>query len=170
MSYIDRNQFSATFDIAIIGGGFSGSLVTANLLRDTGTPLSIALIECRKPLGTGIAYGTRDSGHLLNIPAGKMSAFEDDPEHFLHWLADNGYRSIEPASFVPRLVYGKYIRSILEEARDNAIADHRLETFTDAAIDLVLDGEKATITLKGGKKISAAKVVLALGSNSHFKK
>ncbi|CCI01847.1 putative hydroxyacylglutathione hydrolase [Microcystis aeruginosa PCC 9443] len=164
MSYIDRNQFSATFDIAIIGGGFSGSLVTANLLRDTGTPLSIALIERRKPLGTGIAYGTRDSGHLLNIPAGKMSAFEDDPEHFLHWLADNGYRSIDPASFVPRLVYGKYIRSILEEARDNAIADHRLETFTDAAIDLVLDGEKATITLKGGKKISAAKVVLALGN------
>lgn len=164
MSDIDRNQFFSTFDIAIIGGGFSGSLITANLLRDTATPLSIALIDRRKPFGTGIAYGTRDSGHLLNIPAGKMSAFEDDPEHFLHWLADNGYRSIDPATFVPRLVYGKYIRSILEEARDNATVDHRLEIFTDAAIDLALDGEKATITLKEGKKICAAKVVLAVGN------
>ncbi|WP_228021164.1 FAD/NAD(P)-binding protein [Microcystis sp. LEGE 08355] len=31
--------------IAIIGGGFSGSLVAANLLRNAAVPLTIKLIE-----------------------------------------------------------------------------------------------------------------------------
>lgn len=172
MSDIYQNQFfSATvsrerdfFDIAIIGGGFSGCLVVANLLRDTLTPLSIALIERRRTLGTGVAYGTRDSGHLLNVPAGKMSAFEDEPDHFLHWLAANGYRSIDAATFVPRLVYGKYVRSILEETRDNAIANHYLETIPDEAIAIHVNAGIASISLKSGRTIATGKVALAVGN------
>ena len=37
--------------------------------------------------GRGIAYGTRDRAHLLNVPAGKMSAWPDRPDDFAAVIA-----------------------------------------------------------------------------------
>ncbi|MBK4216704.1 FAD/NAD(P)-binding protein [Paracoccus caeni] len=37
-------------------------------------------------LGIGIAYGTENLEHLLNVSASEMSARPDDPDHFLDWL------------------------------------------------------------------------------------
>ncbi|MEH2441322.1 MAG: FAD/NAD(P)-binding protein [Nostoc sp.] len=65
--------------IAITGGGFSGSLVAANLLRNATIPLSIKLIERNSEVGRGVAYGTPVDCHLLNVPAGKRT----DSIH--HW-------------------------------------------------------------------------------------
>ena len=61
--------------IAIVGAGFSGSLVAAHLLKTATRPLIIKLIERSQEIGKGIAYGTQTTGHLLNVSAGKMSAF-----------------------------------------------------------------------------------------------
>ena len=79
------------FDVAIIGGGASGALTAAWLLRGATAPLSIALIERSGRFATGVAYGTREPVHLLNVPAGKMSADPDDPEHLLRWLHRRGH-------------------------------------------------------------------------------
>jgi uncharacterized NAD(P)/FAD-binding protein YdhS len=70
--------------IAIIGGGFSGSLVAVNLLHSATMPLSIKLIERSAEVGRGLAYGTQVDSHLLNVPAGQMSAFPNEPTHFLN--------------------------------------------------------------------------------------
>ena len=113
--------------IAIIGGGFSGSLVAANLLRTATTPISIKLIERSPQVGRGVAYGTKFESHLLNVPAGKMSAFPDQPDHFLHWLHRNGYQHMIAATFAPRKVYGDYVQAILREAQANAPANVQLE-------------------------------------------
>ena len=72
-------------DVFVAGGGLSGALVVANLLR-AGAPLSIVLAERSGDFFRGVAYGTRSSEYLLNVPAGKMSAFAADPEHFLRWV------------------------------------------------------------------------------------
>lgn len=76
---------AAAQTIAIIGGGFSGTLVAVHLLRLATAPVKIHLIERRAAIGQGVAYSTPFDCHLLNVPASKMSAFQDEPNHFLRW-------------------------------------------------------------------------------------
>ena len=47
--------------------------------------LSVTLIESASVAGRGVAYATSCSWHLLNVPAANMSAFPEDPEHFVRW-------------------------------------------------------------------------------------
>lgn len=85
----DRTLYSGAMrsprpTIVVIGGGFSGTTVAVNLLR-RGRPARVLLVNRYGPIGRGVAYGTRLEAHVLNVPAGGMSALEDDPEHFLRW-------------------------------------------------------------------------------------
>jgi uncharacterized NAD(P)/FAD-binding protein YdhS len=148
--------------IAIIGGGFSGAMVATHLLRRSTDLLTITLIESRPHLGRGIAYSTDLECHLLNVPAGRMSAFPDDPQHFTRWLpswdADGvGY-------FVPRNLYGTYIQAVLEMAITQAPAHVRLERICSDAVALLPEGSGATVHLRNGQTIPADRVVLALGN------
>ena len=71
----------------------------------------ITLIDASGRPGTGAAYGTDDPTHLLNVPAPRMSAWPDDPDHFCRWLDE---RAVTPAeSFAPRLAYGRYLQDQL---------------------------------------------------------
>jgi uncharacterized NAD(P)/FAD-binding protein YdhS len=72
--------------IAIVGSGFSGVMTAVNLARLSARPLQVTVINCRRPAGRGVAYGTRRPEHLLNVAARNMSAFRDEPDHFLRWL------------------------------------------------------------------------------------
>ena len=44
------------------------------------------LVDKRGAFGRGVAYATNSAHHLLNVPAGKISAFGEEPDHFLDWL------------------------------------------------------------------------------------
>lgn len=70
--------------VAIIGGGFAGILTAVNLVRQACLPLRIVLIESKES-GRGMAFSTKCQKHLLNVPAGRMSAFPDEPLHFIKW-------------------------------------------------------------------------------------
>src|SRR5580698_9398803 len=72
--------------IAIIGGGFSGVMTAVNLVRLSRQPIHITIINQRRAVARGIAYGTRRPEHLLNVAARNMSALPDHPNHFLEWL------------------------------------------------------------------------------------
>ena len=52
--------------IAVIGGGFSGTMVAVHLMRQPGGPRRVVLIERQPPAGRGVAYGTPFEQHLLN--------------------------------------------------------------------------------------------------------
>ena len=93
--------------VAIIGGGFSGTLQAINLLRHEG-PRATLIERARNP-GLGVAYGAAQDEHLLNVRAGGMSAIPDEPDHFVRWLAARGVANAG-ASFVQRIVYGEYLR------------------------------------------------------------
>ena len=75
--------------VAIIGGGFSGAILAAQLLRHSGPSLSVAVVEKTASVGRGLAYGTDCRSLLLNVRARNMSAFPDDPHHFLRWAQSN---------------------------------------------------------------------------------
>ena len=66
--------------IAIVGGGFSGTVLAANLLRGPPTAATdIVLIERGGEMGRGVAYAERDYPYLLNVPAVRLSADSADP-------------------------------------------------------------------------------------------
>ncbi|MEH2072214.1 MAG: FAD/NAD(P)-binding protein [Nostoc sp.] len=150
--------------IAIIGGGFSGSLVAANLLRHATTPLSIKLIERNSEVGKGVAYSTPMDCHLLNVPASKMSAFADEPNHFLDWLHSNGHESVTASTFVARRVYGDYVQATLKAAQIDAAANVQLERIFDEAIAIETKSSSTLIYLNSGQYLDVQKAVLALGN------
>src|ERR1700733_12224687 len=99
--------------IAIVGGGVSGSLTAYHLIRNHASA-RVVLIDPRTELGLGLAYSTPSYQHLLNIPAGKISALPDQPDHFLHWLHRNHDAELTGADFAPRAVFGRYIQSLIQ--------------------------------------------------------
>jgi uncharacterized NAD(P)/FAD-binding protein YdhS/predicted metal-dependent enzyme (double-stranded beta helix superfamily) len=170
--FVDQGKITYKFEsqptsIAIIGGGFSGSMVAVHLLKNAVSNLKIKLIERRPVIGEGVAYSTNWDCHLLNVPAGKMSAFPDRPDHFWQWLQTKKLEIAKEFSqddFVPRKLYSDYIKTILAEAEAQANPGVSLERLTDEAIALELNQERATVNLSSGKNLEADCVVLALGN------
>ncbi|OKH33239.1 hydroxyacylglutathione hydrolase [[Phormidium ambiguum] IAM M-71] len=157
--------------IAIVGAGFSGSLVAVHLLKSANRPLAIKLIERRHDMGKGVAYSTNITNHLLNVSAGKMSAFPNDPSHLLRWLNYNHSElatflpaNLNASSFISRQIYGLYIQSILEEAEATASSLVRLERVIDEAVAVEPHIKGAIVSLRSGREIAADKIVLALGN------
>ncbi len=102
----------------VVGGGASGTLATLHLrlyARARGVPLHLVLIDRDRRHGLGQAYATTDPHHLLNSRAEKMSALEHDSLHFVRWLHAQGLNAAGP-DFLPRHVYGRYLRELLEDA------------------------------------------------------
>ena len=153
---------NSQFDIAIIGAGFTGSTLAARLLQESGSDFSVVLIERGMALARGVAYGTPFGWHLLNVPASAMSAFCDQPDHFLLWAQQNYDSGVEPSSFVPRRVYGQYLESVLREAIDQN--PDRFESRRDEAIAIDRSTPLIRIHLHSGEIVEARKVVLALGN------
>ncbi|MFQ4144854.1 FAD/NAD(P)-binding protein [Chlorogloeopsis sp. ULAP02] len=158
--------------IAIVGGGFSGSLVATHLLKTASQPLTIKLIERSQQIGKGIAYSTDTNCHLLNVSAGNMSAFAHDPGHLLRWLQYNHNElaaffpeEVNASTFIPRKVYGLYIQSVLAEAEATAPSDVRLERLTDEVVGIQPEGTGTIISLRSGRCFAADRVVLALGNS-----
>lgn len=148
--------------MVIIGGGASGTLVAVHLLKRGILPTSIVIVEPRADLGAGIPYSTAYNSHLLNVPAAKMSAFDDDPQHFLRWLRESRRESAGPDSFVPRTLYGRYLRASLSEAHratPRISVDHQLTVATRIEIA----DSRARVFLDDGLQLMADRVILAIG-------
>src|SRR6202021_930393 len=117
-----NNEPKTPYDIIIVGSGYSGTMVAVHLARAQ-RGLRVALIERGKIFGRGVAYGTTDPKHLLNVRADQMGAFPNDVGHFYRWLQSHpvnlaaaGIRELRADAFVPRLVFGDYIQDLLREA------------------------------------------------------
>lgn len=155
--------------VVIVGGGLSGTLVAAHLLRRAPEGTHLVLVERHPPAGRGVAYGTECPDHLLNVPAARMGAWPDDPEHFLRWLRERvgrpGYpEQVEPGDFVPRHIYGDYIGEIFAQARYGAAPGVRFESVAGEAVDIEeLSGGGGRVVLADGRSFAAQRVVLALG-------
>ncbi|MGE6756706.1 FAD/NAD(P)-binding protein [Corallococcus interemptor] len=150
-------------DVIIIGAGASGTLLAANLLRGARSPLRVTLVERGARLGRGVAYSTTSARHLLNVPAGRMSAWVDDPEHFLRWLRVES-PDTPPSAFAERRRYGQYLESLLKDTAARAAPGVQLETprAEVTAVEDTADGVR--VTLANGQRLEARSGVLALGN------
>jgi uncharacterized NAD(P)/FAD-binding protein YdhS len=139
--------------VAIVGGGAAGVLQAANLVRHTGA--DVVLIERAADVGRGAAYSTRSPSHLLNVRAAGMSAFPEDPDHFVRWLEQRGGGRDD---FAQRRVYALYLRDLLDEA----LASGRLRVVAGEAVDLA----GAAPRLASGEIVAADATILAVGNLS----
>ena len=154
--------------IAVIGAGFTGSILATHLLRAAEIPTTVILIERSDALGAGLAYSTPNATHLLNVRAGNMSAFPDDPRHFVRWLWAHDDRSEIPPSghgFVSRGRYGDYIQDVLNEARAKAPPHVTLNIVKGEVADLQHRAGGLQLRMTNGLRLGADAAVLCIG---HF--
>ncbi|MEV1026453.1 FAD/NAD(P)-binding protein [Streptomyces sp. NPDC050264] len=151
--------------VAVVGAGAAGTLTAVQLMRRAdalGGALDLWLIDPAEQAGPGVAYGTVDRRHLLNVAAAKMSALPEDPGHFLRWLADR-HPGTSPGDFVARQTYGRYLSDVLESTARacRAVRLHRLRTRVVGA----RRRERAVVlTFSDGTDLRADAAVLALGA------
>ncbi len=148
----------------IIGSGATGTLLAVNLIKNAGNkPIEINLVEKKERIGRGVAYSTARDFHLLNVPANKMGAFPDRVEHFYQWLAANSYNFFSN-DFVPRRLYGEYLRQLLCETVRYKSANVVFNLLDDEAVDILADETQAQVILNSGEILYSDKVVLAFGN------
>jgi uncharacterized NAD(P)/FAD-binding protein YdhS len=129
----------------------------------------IALIEKQRRTGPGIADSPDNPLDLLNVAAGKMSAYPEKPSHFLEWLREHPellrqYRleSLTEETFVPRSLFGLYVELLVQRC---AIRSGHVHRFEREAVDLVKVSDGSfRVVLANNTTIFARKVVLALGN------
>ena len=102
--------------IGIIGGGFSGCMLAYHLLENT-KDLQVVIFNKTSRIGPGLAYEPQSSTMLLNVKAGKMSAFTAIPTDFVDWLTKENIFPLNTReeitdSFVSRELYGYYLDQI----------------------------------------------------------
>ncbi len=149
--------------IAIVGGGYSGALTAVHLLRHQNKAhLTVLLIEPRLQPARGLAYSIWDDSMLLNVPAGNMSAFADDPAHFLHYC-----RALDPSlnggSFVSRRMYGDYLESVLAQTAQAVPGSLRCIYSEVLAVHPQGEGGGFELALANGVVLRADQVVLSFG-------
>ncbi|GBR00446.1 FAD/NAD(P)-binding protein [Acetobacter oeni] len=139
---------------AIIGGGASGTLLAWHLARTTGT--TAILIEPSEHPGLGLAYGTPCPDHVMNVPVKGLSATPDDPDHLLNWLRTDLHLNAGREDFIPRAVFGLYLKSLFCEAAPRHI---RAEVTACRKHD-----DHFHLTLSDGRTLKSRKIVLATGN------
>jgi uncharacterized NAD(P)/FAD-binding protein YdhS len=154
--------------ITVVGAGFSGTLLSLHLLRHCPPGTHIRLIERNRQFGPGQAYATDNPNHLLNVPAGRMSAFPDQPTHFLDWLQARPLHEVggvmpDTGSFVPRRLFGRYIRQQLHDALRSRSSAH-LELLHGSVVSITQEPRNLRLHIEGGHDIATDIAVLALGN------
>ena len=140
--------------VAIVGGGFSGTMVAAQLARKG---IDNVLIESAGRAGQGVAYSTLEPAHVLNVRAEVMSAWADDPENFVRVAeAEGGTRR----DFVQRRQFGRYLRALL----DDAVASRHVRLIEAQATWAEPNGDGWTVGLGNGETLRASGLVLAIGN------
>jgi len=155
--------------IAVVGGGFSGTLLSLHLLRRCPPGTCITMIERNRQFGLGQAYATGNPGHLLNVPAGRMSAFHNRPLDFLHWLQalpESEFDGMTPTAngFVPRRLFGAYVRHLLNEEIKRGEHHNRLVLVRGSVVGIDRGPHPMVLTLDRGTPIEADLAVLAVGN------
>ena len=160
-------------DILIVGGGLSGAMLAAQLLRQPGKR-KVLVIEPRGELGRGEAYSAVELGHTLNGNAARMSVDPDNADDLTQWLtqyiAAGGWPESDqqqvPISelFPPRGIFGLYAQQRLAQAQALGTSNgSSVEHVQAEVVDLQVDPDKVRLTLSDGRHMQGAFAVLATG-------
>ncbi|WP_095205047.1 FAD/NAD(P)-binding protein [Mesorhizobium carmichaelinearum] len=153
--------------IIIVGGGASGVVMAAHLLKSANPDLRVTLIEKRPHFGQGIAYSTLLSAHVLNVSAAGMSAYADDPGNFWRWLQGRGLvdREQTPQTpfYAPRSLYARYLGELLDELEAREQPTGRLRLIHEESLSITPTTSGVEVALANGTSVVAHLAILATG-------
>lgn len=151
--------------LIIIGAGFSGVVAAIEFMRHAPDGAKVTMVNRSGRMARGLAYGTSSQHHLLNVPAGNMSAILDEPDSFLSFC-QNTRSDIHSGSFVPRAVYGAYLENLLASAEAQNAPRVACERITGDIVSIEKQGSDVTLKLASGEQLTADHVILAFGNFS----
>lgn len=160
--------------IAVIGFGFSGLMVTAHLVRLAPAETTVYIVADSLD-ALGVAYGTENVQHLLNVPANRMGAFPDAIDGFSAWLETAegaqarqrfGITAYSPTDFMPRMLYGAYLQSIWQQVQQDAAARTILLKLVESRATAITTRDGVAVLTQRGDAIAVDHAVLATGNEN----
>jgi uncharacterized NAD(P)/FAD-binding protein YdhS len=157
--------------IGIIGGGFTGTMAVVHLISKATRPCEIILINEKSNLNKGIAYNSYSKKHLLNVITAKMSAYADNPDHFLDWVMqqkefEHQERTLISVSFLPRQLYGEYLTHIWNESLAVSRSKNiQITVLNNNVLDIDMKDNSVLLFLDGDKSILVDECIIATGNN-----
>ena len=155
--------------LVIVGGGFTGAVVAMNAARIGTEPIDITMVEPASELGRGIAYGTEDPSHRINVPSDRMNLFKAEPGQATRWLhqegflPDSGSVAGDGYFYVPREAYGSFIVDTLRRTIAEAGARVTFRHRRALARSLVRRDDVWTVGLSDGSEQAGDLVALCFG-------
>src|SRR5271165_1864089 len=152
--------------LVIVGAGFSGTVLAANLLRrPPPRPTDIVLVERGGAIGRGVAYADHEFKYLLNVPAARLSADSSDALQFLRY-ARARLPNADGEDFLPRALYADYLQDFLLQWERAAPQHVRLIRILDEVRDILRRdvGKPFAAQFREREPILADFVILAIGS------
>lgn len=149
--------------IAIVGFGFCGKMVFANLAKSLSKKYKILIFDKSDEGFSSAAFAEFSPHYILNVPANKMSAFSDDQKSFCRFLTKNYPQILEEITefgFAPRQIYSKYLQQILDEALQSDL-DFSLINQEVERIEKNKSQKEFLITTKNNQQFEADEIVLA---------
>ncbi|WP_337030696.1 FAD/NAD(P)-binding protein [Pantoea agglomerans] len=148
--------------IVIIGGGFTGTALAIHLARAGQAGLHVTVIEPRAQLAQGVAYGTTDPAHRINVPAARMQLAGDEEGIFdRDYRASPAFQADPDALWRDGNVYpqrGEFGRWVNAQFVHQQHSPVKLSHLRDSAVAL----QDGVVTTASGQKIRADQVVLAI--------
>ena len=149
--------------IVIIGGGFSGTALAIHLARLGQSGLKVIVIEPRAQLAQGVAYGTVDPAHRINVPAARMQLSAAEEGDFDRWLrAEGGLIQDDKALWTDGSLYpqrGRFAAYIVDKlAAALETSPVQVTHVQDYAVAL----QNAEVLTASGDRYRADEVVLAI--------
>ncbi|MBK0003315.1 FAD/NAD(P)-binding protein [Erwinia sp. S38] len=149
--------------IAIVGGGFSGTALAIHLARGGHAGLKVTVIEPRDGVAQGVAYGSRDPAHRINVPADRMQLTAAEQGDFDRWFRASAAYDADPAArwqdgrvYPQRGQFAAYISGLFAEAqRQSPVVLCHLR---DRAVAL----ENGEVITASGERLRVDELVLAI--------
>ena len=160
--------------LLIVGGGFTGAVLAIHAIRATTRPVDITIVDPASALGRGVAYGTHDSNHRINVPSDRMGLSFADPVEATRWLFENGSLP-DPDSddgqqlwYVPREAYGAFVADRLRATLMGAGARVTFRHQRATAVSVVQTGSDAVwhVACDDGATLHADVVALCFGHSA----
>lgn len=153
--------------VLVIGAGAAGTLTALHLARAAArrlVELDVTVLDPAARCGPGVAFGTPDPEHLLNVPASGMSALEDNPGHFVEWRRrQHPAVPTGPHDFAAREEIGRYLEQTLAASLAATGGSVRLRHLRRQALAVTRTRTGVAVSTGARQTLAGHALVLATG-------